>query len=313
MGYLRRAACLVGSAIVTRGGAPEPSQHGPAEVHIPLSICALASGSSGNSILVRSENTSVLIDSGISASIIEDRLLRLGIDPASIAGIFITHAHADHYRTAGTLNVRHGIPIYLDPSTEHAIRTRGCRVSWRKVRETRPIPERVGDLDVRALDTSHAADGRTVAYRFTHRNRSVAVATDLGMVPDSLLEGLRGVDALLLEANYDAPTVRRKLSDRRFCTSWDYLQWVESEHGHLSNDQCAAALREILSGPDGHVLLGHVSENHRRPDQNNNHWLTAEDTVRLAFGRAGHRSPHLHRTYRSGIDPGRTSDVITFG
>ena len=306
--------------VTTRAGdAPSIARSGMAgftrntEVLIPLSICALASGSSGNAILVRSENTCVLVDSGISARVIEDRLGRLGIAPDSLAGIFITHAHADHYRTAGTMHVRHGIPIYLDPSTEGAIRTRGCRISWRKVRETRPIPESVGDLQVRALDTSHAADGRTVAYRFTHRSRSVAVATDLGMVPQSLLDGLRGVDALLLEANYDAPTIRRKLCDRRFSPSWEYLNWVESERGHLSNDQCAAALREILTGPEARVLLGHVSENHRRPDQNNNHWMTAEDTVRLAFQRAGHRPPHLYRTYRSGIDPGRASDVITLG
>jgi phosphoribosyl 1,2-cyclic phosphodiesterase len=283
------------------------------EVRIPLSICALASGSSGNSILVRSDRTSVLVDAGIGSRTIEDRLTRLGVDPASIAGIFITHAHADHYRTAGTMHARHGIPIYLDPSTESAVRARGRRASWRRVRETAPIPGQVGDLEVRALDTSHAADGRTVAYRFTHRGRSVAVATDLGMVPASLIEGLRGVDGLLLEANYDAPTVRRKLCDRRFGSSWDYLQWVESERGHLSNDQCASALREILSGPEAHVLLGHLSENHRRADQNNNHWMTAEDTVRLAFRRAGHRPPHLHRTYRSGADPGRASDLISFG
>ncbi|MCA9727346.1 MAG: MBL fold metallo-hydrolase [Candidatus Eisenbacteria bacterium] len=281
------------------------------EALIPLSICALASGSSGNAVLVRTDRTAVLVDAGLSARVIEERLVHQGLAPHALAGIFITHAHADHYRTAGTLHARHGIPLFLDPTTESAIRKRGRRIAWRRVRETRPIPDEVGDLEVRALDTSHAAEGRTVAYRFTHGKSSVAVATDLGTVPETLAAGLRGVDALLLEANYDAATVRRKLHDRRFATSWSYLEWVESDRGHLSNDQCAAALLEILPGPEAQVLLGHVSENHRRADQDNNHWMTAEDTVRLAFARAGLRPPQLHRTFRTGHDPGRASVAIT--
>jgi phosphoribosyl 1,2-cyclic phosphodiesterase len=152
----------------------------------------------------------------------------------------ITHAHVDHYRSAGTLHAKYGIPVYVDPSTARALAYRGQRTSWRRIREFHPIPQRIGDIAVRALDTSHGFpdhDGRTVAYLLESHRRKVGVVTDLGIPSDEMLAALRGVDAIVLEANYDEAVIRRKLSDRSFAMDWHYLSWVLSDQGHLSNHQ----------------------------------------------------------------------------
>ena len=52
-----------------------------------LNFCSLYSGSSGNSLLVETENTKLLIDAGVSSKKIETALTNLNIDPSSINGI----------------------------------------------------------------------------------------------------------------------------------------------------------------------------------------------------------------------------------
>ena len=90
----------------------------------------------------------------------------------------------------------------------------------------------------------------------------VGFATDLGQVPEELIEQFCGVDLLALESNYDP--VMEQNSDRPF-----YLkQRIMGGHGHLSNEQAFAAVRAILDrttaklGADRlprHIVLLHRS------------------------------------------------------
>lgn len=253
------------------------------------------------------------MDCGAPARLVEARLQALGFHPGQLAGLLISHAHCDHYASAGTLHKRFGVPVYVDRSTARHLRRKGRSNSWRRIDETRPLPDSIGDLGIVSLDTPHGdpeTDGRTVGFRIDHQGRSAAIVTDLGHTPPSLIRGLRGVDSIVLEANYDDDIVRRKMADLTHRREWSNLRWVRGHRGHLSNRQCAHALLEILSGPRAHVLLGHVSENHLDPRRDNNRTDLALREVEQVFRRAGLTLPQIHRTYREGRLGGRSSALI---
>jgi len=278
-----------------------------------LKICSLASGSSGNATWISTGRTSVLIDCGTAAREIVDRLGRIGAHPAELSGIFITHAHSDHYRSAGTIQARYHVPIYIDPATERAANVRGRSTSWRRVQDTRPIPEQLGDLGIEAVDTRHGfppGEGRRAAFVLRHGRAKIGVVTDLGETDDALLSALQGVDALVLEANHDEEIIRRKLADHRFASDWQYLSWVLSDHGHLSNRQCAEALATLLTGRKCHVFLAHLSENHNDPRRDNNDFHRAQSCVRRFLEAEGIPVPHLHRTHRIGREASPPSVVV---
>jgi phosphoribosyl 1,2-cyclic phosphodiesterase len=277
-----------------------------------MRICSLASGSSGNATYIATERTALLVDSGPPARDVAARLASIGVDPARLDGILITHAHSDHYRSAGTLNARFGVPVFCDPSTADALAWRGRYSSWKRLTETRPIPERIGDIEVQALDTPHgfSEEGRTVAYLLNHHQTRVAVVTDLGTVPEQMLRRLRGVNAIVLEANYDEATIRRKLADPRHAADHHYLSWVLGDRGHLSNQQCAETLAGILTDRDAHVFLGHLSENHDDPRQDNNDYKLAYDVVAALLKRERLPMPHMHRTFRIGRRASGPSDLL---
>ncbi|MEE8483139.1 MAG: MBL fold metallo-hydrolase, partial [Nitrospinota bacterium] len=82
-----------------------------------LKICVLGSGSEGNSALVYSETTAVLIDAGFSCRKIVEKLEGVGFDPANLDALLITHEHGDHMRGAGLLSKKYSLPVYLTEGT----------------------------------------------------------------------------------------------------------------------------------------------------------------------------------------------------
>lgn len=278
-----------------------------------LRIASLASGSSGNATYVEAGGRGVLVDCGTSARAIIERLDTLGISPARIQGVLITHAHADHYRAAGTLNARYGIPVYADASVASHLRSRGRHTSWKRLREIRPLPVSIGALQVEAHDTSHGFDDdgvRSVCFILRSGGKGVGIVTDLGVVDSKLESALRGLDGLLVEANYDEATVAGKLSNPAFAVDWGYLSWVAGDRGHLSNRQCAELLASVVSGRTRHILLGHMSHNHRDPARDNNSAALAMGDVMRVLGRLGASAPQVHVTHRIGLEPGDPGPLL---
>ena len=82
-----------------------------------MELRTLASGSSGNCILLSHKGVHLLVDAGISCKRILSGLREAGADPAGLAGILITHEHSDHIAGLNTLTKRLGIPVYTSPGT----------------------------------------------------------------------------------------------------------------------------------------------------------------------------------------------------
>ena len=301
-----------------------------------LRICPLASGSSGNATYISTGKTSVLVDCGTTRRDLVVLLDAIEVKPADLDGILITHAHRDHYKSAGSIHAQFGVPVFVDPATAWAAYRRGAGSSWPRIREPLPIPEAIGDLGIRTFDTQHGIshhgftpagcpvdEGRTVGFVLEHRRRRIAIATDIGIMTPTVIEALCGVDAMIIEANYDDRTIEDKLSGKTgdFRTCADYLEWVRSDWGHLSNRQCGEALSAALTGKACHVYLGHMSVPHADPRMDNNDVEEAMRTVTGILRKTGAPMPHLHRTWRllaprkganGRSEPGPIADMIEF-
>ena len=170
-----------------------------------MRICSIASGSSGNCIYVGDEHTHVLVDTGISKKRIEEGLKDLDVKGDELDGIFITHEHADHIQGLGVFSRKYGIPIYATKAPSRESKITGVLERCRRDFCTRSVQTSLftlKELTVCPFRISHDANEPT-GYRFENGEKSAAVATDLGIYDDYTVENLKGLDAILLEANHD--------------------------------------------------------------------------------------------------------------
>jgi len=233
-----------------------------------MKFASIASGSSGNSIFLGTEHTSVLIDAGISGRRIKEGLAGIDRSLSDIDALFITHEHIDHVRGLGILMRRYGIPVYATGGTIARIRAMEC---LGKLPEEllRRIPEGedviVGDMKVHPFPVSHDA-AEPCAYRIESGGRSAAVATDMGIYDENVIQNLTGLDALLLESNHDL----HMLQAGRY--PYYLKRRIMGEKGHLSNDDAGRLLCSVLHDDLRYVFLGHLS-------QENNYEELAFETV----------------------------------
>ncbi len=233
-----------------------------------MNLCSIASGSSGNCIFIGTEQTSLLVDIGISAKQAETGLHTIDRTLKDIDGILVTHEHSDHIRGVGVAARRAGIPIYGTKGTLEAIKNCSSlgKIDEGLYREISPDEIfQVGDMEIVPFRISHdAAD--PVAYRVNSGEKSAAVVTDLGVYNDYIVDHLQGLDAVLLEANHDVRMLQAGVYPY-------YLkQRILSNHGHLSNENAGRLLCRILHDNLKSVFLGHLSKE-------NNYEALAYETV----------------------------------
>jgi len=220
----------------------------------------LGSGSRGNSILLETSETRVLVDAGFSGRQIRRRLEVLEIPPDSISAILITHEHRDHTQGMGVFSRRFKVPIYIARAT-----ARSCQRLLGGDEELRfygaGAPVDLGDLSIEPFLTCHdAVDPLAVTVRQRGSGLKVGIATDLGTPTVSVRHALRDCDLLILEANHDDIMLR----DGPY--PWSVKSRIASRHGHLSN-RAAAELGLELNHPRlAGVVLAHLSQECNDPD-----------------------------------------------
>ncbi|MBT9332826.1 MBL fold metallo-hydrolase [Paracidobacterium acidisoli] len=83
-------------------------------------MTVLASGSRGNSTVVSSSKTRVLVDAGLSCRELMKRMWAAGEDPETLDAIVITHEHQDHVQGLAVTARKLGIPVYFTEPTHRA-------------------------------------------------------------------------------------------------------------------------------------------------------------------------------------------------
>ena len=227
-----------------------------------MRICSIASGSSGNCIYVGSQATHLLVDVGISGKRTEEGLRNLDLSMKEIDGILITHEHADHIAGLGVLGRKYGVPVYATGGTIQAIRSSSSvgelpQELFHEIRADEKVI--IKDLVCNPIAISHDA-AQPVAYRISHGRKKVGIVTDLGTYNDYTVESLRGMNALLLEANHDV----NMLQVGRY--PYYLKQRILGEKGHLSNERAGQLLCELLHDGLEAVVLGHLSQENNLPE-----------------------------------------------
>ena len=121
-GFLRAAESLAARACAMAAQPVQQQATVPKSAERGLRVAMLASGSKGNAAYIELDGTRLLIDAGISARRITRSLADLGVDAASLDGVFITHEHSDHIKGLPTLLKQYHLPLFAPPATLRAIR-----------------------------------------------------------------------------------------------------------------------------------------------------------------------------------------------
>jgi phosphoribosyl 1,2-cyclic phosphodiesterase len=99
---------------------PVPETHNRRAYVNHMRMTVLASGSKGNSTVIASSRTRILVDAGLSCRELLRRMRLVNEDPAELSAILITHEHQDHIAGVGTLARKLRIPVFFTEPTHRA-------------------------------------------------------------------------------------------------------------------------------------------------------------------------------------------------
>lgn len=244
-----------------------------------LRVCVLGSGSKGNSTLVATETTRVLVDAGLNRRETYARLDTAGERTDRCDAILVSHEHIDHVAGLRLLALDWKAPIYITRTT-HAALTWDPRLT---AFETVTPGEKfvIGDIEVTPFSIPHdAAD--PVAFTLESQGIKVGVVTDLGYVHEVVKQRVKDCQCLIFESNHDLDMLKVGPYP------WHVKQRVMSRHGHLSNLATAGFISEDFDVAAQVLILAHLSETNNHPEVAR---ITAEQAL---AGRTGGERTALH-------------------
>ncbi|NNE98230.1 MAG: MBL fold metallo-hydrolase, partial [Pyrinomonadaceae bacterium] len=267
-------------------------------------------GSTGNSVLISTEKTRVLVDAGLSARQTLLRLGEVGEDFEKLDGILITHEHGDHAGGLRVLLNTVDCPVYISEKTHEAYLKpkRSANAEKERMLRSEKLKDntveiesseefRIGDIDFEPFSVPHdAADN----FGFVAKNRGHRIATlmDFGHFTPLIRESLRGCDGIVVESNHSLDMLKA-------CPvySWDLKQRISSNTGHLSNEALSDWLTNDFDGGARDIVLTHLSQKANEPNLAK---ITAESALRC-------RPPLFASDARISLSrPDRPTDWIEF-
>jgi phosphoribosyl 1,2-cyclic phosphodiesterase len=229
------------------------------EVHV------LASGSDGNCTVFELDDEAVMIDAGLSGKKIMQLMDREGVDSRKLKALLVTHEHSDHIAGAGVVARKFNIPVYCNRATFDCSGMGSVLYSEIKTMNRFGI----GSFEITPLPTSHNAVEPN-AFFLECDGKKALLATDTGKMTPQVEQALAAADAAVIESNYD----KKMLTEGPY--PYPLKKQIASDVGHLSNVDCAEALKRTMNDKR-QIFLAHLSKTNNIPD-------LARDTVSQITG-----------------------------
>jgi phosphoribosyl 1,2-cyclic phosphodiesterase len=248
----------------------------------------LASGSSGNSAIVVTEGSRILLDAGLSARRLSGLLVAAGESIQAVDAVFVTHDHSDHTSGIESLKKYPHLKFYANAATARAVqKTLTWTPEW-KIFET-GAAFRHKDIDIESFPIPHDAQD-PVGFRFTSGlddlfspRRTLTWVTDLGHAPQSVRERIRESDVLVVEANH-CPRMLEADPKR----SWVLKRRISGRHGHLSNERMSELLSSVASPRWRRIYLAHLSRDCNSHDAVQQTLDALRSVIKCEFSIVGH-------------------------
>lgn len=263
-----------------------------------LNFISFGSGSSGNCYYLYTQNSGLLIDVGVGTRSLKKAFHDYGLRFVDgFDGILVTHDHADHIKSVGSLSKKFNLPVYAT-ETVHAGMDRNycmrCKLAHsNRMKVVKGQSFNVGNFSITPFNVPHDSSDN-VGYLIEADGVVFCLLTDVGTITDEMKSIISRANYLVIEANYDPQMLEtgpypRYLKDR-----------IKNGHGHLSNTQCAQALAENFTHTLKHVWLCHLSQENNKPELALN---TISQTLEMTGIRVGEdvKVEVLRRTLPTGI------------
>ena len=225
-----------------------------------LKFCSLYSGSSGNSFLVQSDETKILVDAGVSCKKIVEALASLNVAIEDIDGIFVTHEHTDHTQSIGTISKKYGTHIYANKKTWQAMPEQIKKIQKENMYYfSNNESFKFKDLTVVPFNIPHDA-ANPCGFSVFKDNTKISITTDIGHIDTNVLNNLKNSKFILLEANYEPEVLKYSRYPFRL------KERISSPLGHLSNIDAGKTLNYLTDYGLENAVIAHLSNENNFPE-----------------------------------------------
>ncbi|WP_042352927.1 MBL fold metallo-hydrolase [Bacillus massiliigorillae] len=225
-----------------------------------MHFSVLASGSTGNAFYVETEDQRFLVDAGLSGKGMEGLFQQIGRNLSELTGVLVTHEHSDHIKGLGVIARKHKLPIYANEKTWHAMEGLIGEVpTEQKFTFDMETVKTFGSLDIESFGVSHDA-AEPMFYVFHHNGKKIALMTDTGYVSDRMKGVIANADCFVFESNHDVGMLRMG----RY--PWSVKRRILSDVGHVSNEDAALAMSEVIGDQTKRIYLAHLSLDNNMKD-----------------------------------------------
>jgi phosphoribosyl 1,2-cyclic phosphodiesterase len=215
----------------------------------------LASGSSGNAFVLRTNASTLLFEAGLRLPRLTKYLAAEGISASDLSAVLISHEHRDHCVGAEEIASEHGVPLYANEQV-----LRACGLAHLACVDVMPVAQTksFGDIEVTSFPLEHDAV-RHVGFFVRSQGRTLTIATDTGRATADLREAVSESDLVVIEANHDLEMLQRGPYP------YHLRRRVGGPRGHLSNLQAGSIIVKNVKRTDVHVWLAHLSKENNTP------------------------------------------------